>query len=275
MTDILDQTLVVGGSGRVGRLLARAWAQAGHSPTLQYRGTPLDWSGRQIAWQPLTEPLPPARYAAMIVLAGAVRGDLSLNVQLAEACLRAAGQAGIGKILLASSSAVYGASNGQPCREETPLAPVNDYGRAKIAAEAVAEHWRARGLAVTCLRIGNVAGADALLTNPARPLLLDHFGNGATPLRSYIGAQTMARVLAALLVQDLPPVLNLAAPDPVAMGDLAAASGLPWQYQPAPATAYPRITLDCSALAARVAFTAADSTAAEMIAQWHASKGPQ
>ncbi len=213
----------------------------------------------------------------MIVLAGAVRGDLSLNAQLAEACCAAAVQAGIGQVLLASSSAVYGVNAGQACREDTPTHPVNDYGRAKLEAEAVAARWRAQGLAITALRIGNVAGADALLAGiqPGQPTKIDCFADGTGPVRSYIGPITLADVLAKLLGQDLPRALNIGAPNPVAMADLAQAAGADWQYQPAPATAYQRITLDCGQLAQHYRFAENQSDAAVMVAEWQSTRGPQ
>ena len=278
MSDLINQCLVVGASGRVGRLLVRAWARGGVAPTLQHRGAGLASDLPQMAWQPLTEALPPARqFRAMIVLAGAVRGDLTLNAQLAEACCAAAVQAGIGQVLLASSSAVYGVNGGLPCREDTPTHPVNDYGHAKLDAEAVADRWRARGLAITALRIGNVAGADALLggMQPGTPTRIDRFADGGSPVRSYIGPVTLADVLAKLLGQDLPPILNIGAPKPVAMADLAQAAGADWQYQAAPATAYQRITLDCGKLAQHYRFSEHQSDAAAMVAEWHATRGPQ
>lgn len=278
MSDWINQTLVVGASGRVGRLLARAWELAGQAPTLQHRGAALPSDLPQLEWHPLSAAvLQPVRFRALIVLAGAVRGDLGLNAQLAEACCAAAVQAGIGQVLLASSSAVYGVNGGQACREDTPTHPVNDYGRAKLEAEAVADRWRARGLAITALRIGNVAGADALLggMQPGQPTKVDCFADGTGPVRSYIGPITLADVLARLLGQDLPPVLNIAAPNPVAMADLAQAAGADWRYQAAPVTAYQRITLDCGQLAQHYRFTERQSDAAAMVAEWQASRGPQ
>ncbi|OYU41338.1 MAG: hypothetical protein CFE33_04635 [Pseudorhodobacter sp. PARRP1] len=277
MSSMINETLVVGASGRVGRLLARAWGLGGVAPTLQHRGAGLASGLPQMAWQPLTEALPPPaqRFQAMIVLAGAVRGDLALNVQLTEACCAAAVQAGIGQVLLASSSAVYGVNGGAPCREDTPTHPVNDYGRAKLEAEAVADRWRARGLAITALRIGNVAGADALLggMQSGTPTRIDRFADGGSPVRSYIGPVTLADVLAKLLGQVLPPVLNIGAPNPVAMADLAQAAGADWHYQPAPTTAYQRITLDCAKLAQHYRFSENQSDAATMVAEWHATRG--
>ena len=276
MSDWINQTLVVGASGRVGRLIARAWALAGQAPTLQHRGGALPTDLPQLEWHPLSgTALESGRFRAMIVLAGAVRGDLALNAQLAEACCAAAAQAGIGQVLLASSSAVYGVNGGQACREDTPTVPVNDYGRAKLVAEAVAALWRGRGLAVTALRIGNVAGADTLLANlqPGQLAKIDCFADGSGPVRSYIGPRTLADVLAQLLGQDLPPVLNLGAPHPVAMADLAQAAGADWRYQPAPATAHQRITLDCGQLAQHYRFTERQSDAAAMVAEWQSTRG--
>lgn len=283
MIKTISQTLVVGASGRVGRLLTRAWIGAGQNPVLQHRGTALQYGGPQLMWDPLasggqgTSPLGRGGlFRAMVVLAGTTpgRGDLALNAALAEACFRAADAAGIPQILLASSSAVYGVSAGAPFHETDPLCPVNDYGRAKVAAELVADAWRGRGLSVTVLRIGNVAGADALLTNAARPLSIDCFDDGAGPLRSYIGPQSMAQVISGLVGRDLPPVLNFAAPRPVAMSDLASSANLPWGFVAAPSTAHQNITMNCDTLNRILPFGAKESTAKGIVAQLQALVEP-
>jgi hypothetical protein len=51
---------------------------------------------------------------------------------------------------------------------------------------------------------------------PGEKLQLDVFEGGGTPLRSYIGPQSMARVLVSLLRSPgpLPVALNIAAPHP-------------------------------------------------------------
>ena len=280
--------LVTGASGRVGRLLAAVWAKDASPVALQYRGPGASDGGLDsLRWE-LTEGDAPLRDwaathgapRAMLVLAGATPGtghDLSLNRALAVACLRAARAGGIGRVLVASSSAVYGGGRARGWAEGDPARPTSDYGRAKVDMEAACAEWRARGLEVCCLRIGNVAGADALLLNAASPpLRIDRFADGAGPLRSYIGPQSMARVLLALARAPgaLPPVLNLAAPHPVAMADLAAAAGLDWRWTGAPATAVQRFTLDCRALAERVAFGDTESAAAEIVAQWKACRTP-
>lgn len=269
--DRLNRVLIVGASGRVGRMLARGWARDGLRPVLQHRGKALPFDLPQIGWAPGQAALPP-HFQTMIVLAGVVpgKGDLADNSRIADACLTAAQAAGIGQVLIASSSAAYGSGGGAPLCEGDALQPVNDYGRAKVAMEAVCANFRAAGMQICALRIGNVAGADALLLNAAtgQTVRIDQFADGAGPQRSYIGPQTMARVLAGLVGRNLPDVLNLAAPQPVAMADLADAAGADWAWQTAPQTAYQTITLDCSRLSGLHAFTPADSTAQAMVAEW-------
>jgi nucleoside-diphosphate-sugar epimerase len=273
--------LVTGGSGRIGRLLARAWAAA---PPPLY---PL-WQSRRgergtLHWTPLEGPRallsalggrPPA---AMLVFSGVTPGGDAppeLNGALARACLDAARAAGIPRVLYASSQAVYGPPGDTPFSEADAPRPASAYGRAKLAAEAACDAARSDGLEVCALRIGNVFGADALMRNAARlppggALEIDRFADGQGPLRSYIGPATLARVLGALAADPdpLPPVLNLAAPGAVAMADLATAAGVPWHWTPAPPTAVQRVLLDCSALARRVHVQPDEGTAAGIAAQ--------
>ena len=272
----LNTTLIVGASGRVGRMLARGWAAAGWEPTLQYRTKAAGVVSPTLVWSPLAGPIPARhRFSAMIVLSGVVPGggDLWQNAAIAEACVVAAAAAGIDQVLVASSSAVYGCNaDGRAFGESDVTQPVNDYGRAKLAMEAQIAPWRARGMQICALRIGNVAGADALLLNVAKrqPVSLDQFADGGGPVRSYIGPLTMARVLAGLIGRDLPAVLNLAAPAPVGMADLAASAGADWHWRAAPETAYQRITLDCGRLAKFHDFDEADNRADAMVAEWRA-----
>lgn len=207
--------------------------------------------------------------------------DLGLNASLAEASLRAAFEAGVGRVLLTSSSAVYGAPvDGAALREEDRPQPGNDYGCSKLAMEAVCGPWRARGLEICCLRIGNVAGADVLLLHglaaKGQPLRIDRFADGGGPLRSYIGPATLARVTAALAAHrgPLPPSLNIGVPEPVAMVDLARAAGFDWQWQEAPPSAHQRITLDVSRLQTLYSFAPTDSDPLEMIRRWTRLRAP-
>lgn len=258
------RVLVTGGTGRLGTLLARAWAQAGQQG--------LVWQARRPGYggpvfDPLTDPRAYAAAAkgaaAILSLGGRVAGnaaDLADHAALGLAALRAAAAAGVPRVLLASSAAIYG---GATCaKEEDPPAPAGDYGRAKLAMEAAALAFaRAHpgGPRVTCLRIANVAGADALLgaaPGPG-PQMLDIFPDGAAPMRSYAGPAALAGILARLFARvadgtALPEVLNVALDGAVSMAALLDAAGREWAPRVAPASLLPLVRLDVTRLAALV-----------------------
>lgn len=238
-----------------------------------------------LVWDPLVGPQPLLDtvaqgdgFSALIMLAGVTPGPgkcLELNLALAQASLSAAQNAGITRVLLASSSAVYGLGDGTPYSEEAPSNPANDYGRAKLDMEQACTPWRDKGMDVCCLRIGNVAGADALLLNaaktaPGQSIEIDIFANGHGPLRSYIGPRTMASVLHHLCLHDgnLPPILNVAAPIPIHMEALANAAGQAWTARKNSHHQYQNITLNCEALAGIYTFETSDSEPATMVSQW-------
>ncbi|HRK42059.1 MAG TPA: NAD-dependent epimerase/dehydratase family protein [Gemmobacter sp.] len=264
--------LVLGASGEIGRSLARVWAMVapGAGPGLwQHRpgaATPPDVPSS--SWDILAEAPPalPAGLSGIVVLAGVTAGDaaaLALNTRLAEAALALARAHGIGRVLLASSQAVYGAHSG-PARENSLCAPLNAYGAAKLAMEQAL----AGAPEVTALRIGNYAGSGALFHAARKgPVSLDQFPDGRSPLRSYIGPISLARVLAALLAAPgpLPPVLNVALPGGVDMAALLQAAALPFTFRPAPATALPEAVMDVTALQGLLTmpFAAADTLVAE------------
>lgn len=282
--------LVLGAGGRIGGLLRRDW------PTLLPAGSDLRWQARRRpadcaageAWHilaPLEDPAALAQAAegtdTILCLAGVTPGhggDLDDNVRLAEASIRAAQASTRGsdrktRVLLASSAAVYGNQPGV-LPEEAPLHPANPYGVAKAEMEAQALRLGAEaGVAVTALRIGNIGGLDAILGGWRPGFQLDRFADGTTPRRSYIGVQMLAQVLAALVQRpDLPKLVNVAQPGPVAMGDLLHAAGLDFSLRPAPDTAIPEVALEVTRLAGLlppdVPLPPADP--AQLVAEWAA-----
>jgi nucleoside-diphosphate-sugar epimerase len=66
--------------------------------------------------------------------------------------LSTAHDAGVPRVVHISTTAVYGLPTLVPTPETHPREPVDTYGRAKAAAEEVAEEFRARGLCVPILR---------------------------------------------------------------------------------------------------------------------------
>lgn len=211
----------------------------------------------------------------------AATGDpFSLNTDLALAALNAAAGAGVPRLMLASSAAVYGAAGG-PLAEDMLCAPVSDYGRAKLQMEqAAAALAKDREQPVTMLRIGNVAGADAILGGWRADMRLDTLPDGSTPERSYIGPKTLAAVVHRLcLLDDLPEILNVAAPGTVAMGDLLDAAGLRWSSRAAGPATIGKVQLQTRRLENLVEFAPNAGTAESLVAEWRAYRartdGPQ
>jgi UDP-glucose 4-epimerase len=91
-----------------------------------------------------------------------VRDPLRTHASVATATLRllaAAAPAGVTKVVLSSSCAVYGDIPDGPAREDMPLRPLSPYGAAKAAAEQYCQTYaRLHGLHAVCLRYFNVFG---------------------------------------------------------------------------------------------------------------------
>lgn len=82
-----------------------------------------------------------------------------INQRGTELLLEAARKAGVKRVVLASSAAVYGDSESLPLDEETPLRPLSPYAVSKRVDELYAEMYtRSFGLDVVALRYFNVYG---------------------------------------------------------------------------------------------------------------------
>jgi UDP-glucuronate 4-epimerase len=83
---------------------------------------------------------------------------LADNVAATQTLLEAALESPVERLVLASSSSVYGDPGGRTCIEDHPLAPVSPYGATKAAMEHVATAYARRGLSVCILRYFTVYG---------------------------------------------------------------------------------------------------------------------
>lgn len=271
--------VVTGASGRIGRLLRCLWGRKlGAMPILWSARSP--GQGIDLAWNIGAEPAPALPGGAILLhLAGQTRGSpahLADNRHATHALCAAAQKSGIGHVFFASTVAVY-APAPTALAESTPPQPLSPYGQAKRAAEDAARRVLPPDR-LTILRLGNIAGADALLSAALQgPVLLDPIdGQTGGPIRSYIGPQTLAEVLAALIRQvhcghALPPVLNIAQTPALAMADLVQALGADWRFGPHRAEAVPRVEVSIAALARRVAVP--PSTAQGVVADLLSLKG--
>jgi nucleoside-diphosphate-sugar epimerase len=92
------------------------------------------------------------------VRSASVEGFFRDNVWASEAVIKASAAAGVRRVVLASSSSVYGPVRG-PVREDAPLRPISPYGRSKHRAELVARSAAERyGIELVVLRLFTVYG---------------------------------------------------------------------------------------------------------------------
>ncbi|WP_026912444.1 NAD-dependent epimerase/dehydratase family protein [Patulibacter minatonensis] len=85
-------------------------------------------------------------------------GYLHDNVRATQRLLHACHAARVGRVVLASSSSVYGGAAPLPTPEDAPTAPVSPYGATKVMAEGLAAAYGAQGLDVVVLRYFTVYG---------------------------------------------------------------------------------------------------------------------
>lgn len=81
-----------------------------------------------------------------------------VNVHGTALLLQAAKAAGVRRVVLSSTCAVYGDTTDLPIKETTPPKPLSPYATTKLAAEELGRKVAADGLAFTALRYFNVYG---------------------------------------------------------------------------------------------------------------------
>lgn len=82
--------------------------------------------------------------------------NLQNTINLAKICLKN----GVKNFIFSSTAAVYGEPNLPKIPENTPLDPINPYGRSKMASEIFLRDMATHGLKTVVLRYFNVAGAN-------------------------------------------------------------------------------------------------------------------
>ncbi len=268
---------VLGATGRLGQMLQCYW------PAKDAK-----WQGRRhippyvnVCLDPLAEPVGLVQAAqgsdVILCLAGVVpcpvaEPDMRINVRLGQLAVKLGAEIGA-RVMLSSSAAVYGRHPG-PLRESLTPTPVSDYGIAKLEMEDVCIRMAQDfGVSVTALRIGNVVGADAIVGGWKHGFRMDTYKDGTTPRRSYIGPQTLSHVVAKLTQHaELPARLNIASPEPVAMGDLLDAAGLSWTPRPATANTLAEVHLQTNLLEKYFDFDASNSRPQTLIKEWQGYK---
>jgi nucleoside-diphosphate-sugar epimerase len=99
---------------------------------------------------------------AMVPLAKDKSAFDSVNRNGTRNVLEAALAIGARKLVVMSSSAVFGVPERNPVDDSTVPRPLEDYGRAKLAAEQLCHEYAARGLDVTVVRPRTIVGHGRL-----------------------------------------------------------------------------------------------------------------
>jgi UDP-glucose 4-epimerase len=157
------------------------------------------------------------------------------NVMGTMKVLGACAEAGVRKVVLKSSTAVYGASPGNPAfiTEEQPAQAGRSYGTTRnlVEIEAFCNGFRRQvpEMILTILRFASIVGPNAdtpmtrFLKQPLAPVLM-----GFDPLMQVIHEKDVVEALAYAVEKDVPGVFNLAAEGILPLSRLMAlASKLP------------------------------------------------
>jgi len=166
---------ITGGAGFLGLHLARRLLASGHEVrTLDL--APLDEAELEQNVEELRGDVRDLSAAARLVQGAdvLVHAAAALPIQASRESIRtvnvggtgvafaAAADAGVGRAVLISSTAVYGVPKHHPIAEDAPLVGVGHYGESKIDAEEVARDFGRRGLEVVIVRPKTFIGPERL-----------------------------------------------------------------------------------------------------------------
>lgn len=167
------KTLVTGGSGYLGETVVRKLRERGDSVRVfdlvdnEDRASDVEFvqgdiRDRDAVRRAVTGVEVIHHDVAQVPLAKDREKFWSVNVDGTRILLDAARAAKVRKVVLVSSSAIYGVPARNPVDLGTPPAPLEAYGRAKLEGERIAETFRSGGLDVSIVRPRTVLGHGRL-----------------------------------------------------------------------------------------------------------------
>jgi UDP-glucuronate 4-epimerase len=153
------------------------------------------------------------------------------NVLASQRLLEAARRTGVPRVVFASSSSVYGNTDGRPVTEDAPTNPFSPYGVTKLAMEHLAAAYAANwGLSVVILRFFTVygpgqrpdMGLHQFISAVAAGEPVTIYGDGEQ-VRDFTYVSDAADAAIAAASADVPPgvtVLNVAGGSPATVADV-------------------------------------------------------
>ena len=201
------KVLVTGASGFIGRAVCGLLAAEGHLVRCGTRSGVLPAGfPAGLTVQPLDLDRPDQVRAAMAGVDAVVHaacGRVEAMAGQLATLLDAAGRADVPRIVHFSAIAVYGAATGR-VDETRPPAPLDAYGRAKVACEQLLQHWTDDGRCVIALRPGIVYGPRSPLWNEKlarriRAGAWGTFGRQGEGTAALVHVDDVARAVAAAL----------------------------------------------------------------------------
>jgi UDP-glucose 4-epimerase len=159
--------------------------------------------------------------------------DLHVNLQGMLSVLEACRKHQVGKVVFASSAAVYGTPQTLPIPEDHPLTPLSPYGITKKSAEEYLRiYHELHGIRYTILRYGNVygprqsvkgeSGVIAIFTDArCKGRIPTIFGDGYDT-RDYVYVEDVARANLLALTQGDGEILNISTETAVNLRELFA-----------------------------------------------------
>ena len=165
--------LVTGGSGFVGSNIARLlrargesvrvldiWKDESQSPDIEF--VMADINDRDAVAKAMQGVSYVHHNVALVPLSKAGQKYWTVNVDGTRTALEAAKAAGVRMFCHMSSSAVFGSPAVMPITNDTPLQPIEIYGRAKLAAEELVKQAGREGMPVSVVRPRTIVGPGRL-----------------------------------------------------------------------------------------------------------------
>jgi UDP-glucose 4-epimerase len=137
------------------------------------------------------------------------------NLEATQVVLDCAKQLGIGRLVFASSAAVYGPLAEPPTAEDAATAPETPYGEHKLASEQAGAAFAARGATFTALRFFNVYGPRQDPGSPYSGVIArfcDAARSGVAPVVFGTGRQTRDFVFVGDVVEAVSAALDADVP---------------------------------------------------------------